>query len=90
MMVGLGETKDEVLAAMDDLRLAFVDILNIGQYLQPSRNNATVARYWHPDEFTELQDEAIKRGFKHCESGPLVRSSYHAGEQFNAFERRSL
>ncbi|MBN1687095.1 MAG: lipoyl synthase, partial [Spirochaetales bacterium] len=89
MMLGLGETKDEVLEAMDDLRAASVDMLNIGQYLQPSRDNVEVSRYWHPDEFAELREEALNRGFIHCESGPLVRSSYHAGEQFKALQRRS-
>lgn len=88
MMLGLGETEDEVLAAMDDLRGADVDMLNIGQYLQPSRENAEVEKYWHPEEFARLREEALKRGFVHCESGPLVRSSYHAGEQFGALESK--
>ena len=89
MMLGLGETRDEVLEAMDDLRAASVDILNIGQYLQPSRENVRVSRYWHPDEFAELKEQAVNRGFIHCESGPLVRSSYHAGEQFGALKHES-
>lgn len=88
MILGLGETREEVLEAMDDLREAFVDMLNIGQYLQPARQNAPVLRYWHPDEFEELKEQAYNRGFIHCESGPLVRSSYHAGEQFSALKRR--
>ena len=87
MMLGLGETRDEVLQAMDDLRAASVDILNIGQYLQPSRENAPVTRYWHPDEFQDLKEQATSRGFIHCESGPLVRSSYHAGEQFGLLKQ---
>jgi len=88
MMLGLGETRDEILEAMDDLRDALVDMLNIGQYLQPARENVAVVRYWHPDEFDELKEQALARGFVHCESGPLVRSSYHAGEQFGALKRR--
>lgn len=81
MMLGLGETKLEILEAMDDLRAARVDMINIGQYLQPSKINLPVHRYWTPEEFSELKEEAVKRGFIHCESGPLVRSSYHADEQ---------
>lgn len=84
IMVGLGETRDEVIESMDDLRRAGVDMLNIGQYLQPSRDNEPVSRYWKPEEFAELRDRALERGFIHCESGPLVRSSYHAGDQFEA------
>ena len=88
MMLGLGETRDELLEAMDDLREHEVDMLNLGQYLQPSRTNIPVTRYWHPDEFADLREQALQRGFIHCESGPLVRSSYHAGEQFDALENR--
>ena len=84
IMLGLGEHWNEILEAMDDLRTHNVDMLNIGQYLQPSRTNAPVERYWTPGEFRRLQNEAIKRGFVHCESGPLVRSSYHAGEQYES------
>ena len=84
MMLGLGETQDEVLEAMDDLRMNQVDMLNLGQYLQPSQTNAPVSRYVHPDEFAYLREQALGRGFVHCESGPLVRSSYHAGEQLEA------
>jgi lipoyl synthase len=84
IILGLGEHWNEILEAMDDLRTHNVDMLNIGQYLQPSRTNAPVERYWTPEEFQRLQNEAIKRGFVHCESGPLVRSSYHAGEQYEA------
>jgi lipoyl synthase len=83
MMLGLGETREEVLEAMDDLRMARVDMLNIGQYLQPSRTNLAVSRYWTPKEFSELKEEALLKGFIHCESGPLVRSSYHADEQID-------
>ena len=75
-----------VIEAMDDLRQIDVNMLNIGQYLQPSRTNIPVQRYWHPDEFAELRERAMERGFIHCESGPLVRSSYHAGEQYDAMQ----
>jgi lipoyl synthase len=85
IMLGLGETRDEVLATLDDLREAGVDIVNIGQYLQPTRNNLPVQRYWHPDEFAALKDLAMEKGFLYCEAGPLVRSSYHAGEQYEGF-----
>ena len=81
LMLGLGEEKEEILAAMDDLRRVNVDILNLGQYLQPSRTHAPVRRYWTPEEFFQLQQEAYRRGFTHCASGPLVRSSYHAADQ---------
>ena len=87
IMLGLGETRDEVLATLDDLRAAGVDMVNIGQYLQPTRNNIPVDRYWHPDEFAELKDIAMGKGFLYCESGPLVRSSYHAGEQYEGFRQ---
>ena len=86
MMLGLGESRDEILESMDDLRRHDVDMINVGQYLQPSRANAPVERYWTPEEFDSLRIEALARGFIHCESGPLVRSSYHAGEQYDALE----
>jgi lipoic acid synthetase len=89
-MLGLGETMEEVLEAMDDLRTIGVDMINIGQYLQPSKTHAPVVRYWHPTEFLELRRAAIEKGFIHCESGPLVRSSYHASEQFDAFKEESI
>lgn len=81
MMVGLGETKEEIIEAMDDLLAHNVDILTIGQYLQPTKKHLDVVRYYHPDEFKELKEIALEKGFTHCESGPLVRSSYHADEQ---------
>ncbi|HEY9593511.1 MAG TPA: lipoyl synthase, partial [Spirochaetia bacterium] len=84
IMLGLGETRDEVLETLDDLRGVGVDIVNIGQYLQPTRNNIPVQRYWTPEEFASLKEEAMARGFLWCESGPLVRSSYHAGEQLQS------
>ena len=78
LMVGLGEEWDEVLGAMDDLSAVGCDILTIGQYLQPSRYHLPIARYYTPQEFDRLRDEAKARGFVAVESGPLVRSSYHA------------
>src|SRR5699024_10572213 len=90
MMLGLGETKEEILQAMDDLLAHHVDILTLGQYLQPTRQHLDVVRYYHPDEFAELKDIALEKGFTHCVSGPLVRSSYHADEQVSntAMQRR--
>jgi lipoic acid synthetase len=84
IMVGLGETKEEIIEAMDDLRANHVDILTIGQYLQPTKKHLKVVKYYHPDEFRELREIALSKGFTHCEAGPLVRSSYHADEQVNA------
>jgi lipoyl synthase len=81
IMVGLGETTDELLQVCRDLAAEKVDILTIGQYLRPSRDHAPTTRYYTPDEFRFLKDEAMKMGFRHVESGPLVRSSYHAHEQ---------
>ena len=81
IMVGLGETTDEVLSLMDDLRQIGCQILTIGQYLQPSRNHAPVVEYVHPDIFEMYKEEGLKRGFEYVESGPLVRSSYHAERQ---------
>jgi lipoic acid synthetase len=80
MMLGLGETLDEVVAVMDDLRAVNCDVLTLGQYLNPTSKHAPVVRYVTPEEFAYLREEAMKRGFLHCESGPLVRSSYHAHE----------
>jgi lipoic acid synthetase len=78
LMVGLGETFEEVVATMDDLLSHGVQILTIGQYLKPRDHRIEVARYVHPDEFAEFKRIAYEKGFEHCESGPLVRSSYHA------------
>jgi lipoic acid synthetase len=88
LMVGLGEEPSEVLRVFDDLCRAGVSILTIGQYLRPSPSHAPMARYYHPDEFAELKRQALARGFVHVESGPLVRSSYHAHEQADAFATR--
>jgi len=81
LMVGLGETAAEVHETLRDLRSVGVSIVNIGQYLQPTAQQLSVVRYWHPDEFAELRRAARSMGFMHCEAGPFVRSSYHAGEQ---------
>ena len=86
IMVGLGEEIDEVVTVFDDLRRMGVSILTIGQYLRPSPAHAPMARYYHPDEFAELKRQALARGFIHVESGPLVRSSYHARQQADAYE----
>jgi lipoic acid synthetase len=79
-MVGLGETKEQILRTIQDLRAARVDYLTIGQYLQPTKNHVDISRYYTPEEFLELKKAALLVGFKHVESGPLVRSSYHAQE----------
>ena len=77
-MIGLGETTDEILHLLDDLRTVEVDYLTIGQYLQPSLNHAQVKKYYTPSEFDFLKEKALEKGFVHVESGPLVRSSYRA------------
>jgi lipoic acid synthetase len=81
IMVGHGESRDEVVATLHDIRAAGVDILTIGQYLQPSREHLPVRRFWTPEEFEALAREGRAMGYAHVESGPLVRSSYHADEQ---------
>ncbi|WP_045516046.1 lipoyl synthase [Neobacillus niacini] len=84
IMIGLGETKEEIIETMEDLRANHVDIMTIGQYLQPTKHHLIVQKYWSPQEFEELKIIAMSKGFSHCEAGPLVRSSYHADEQVNA------
>ncbi|MDT8427326.1 MAG: lipoyl synthase [Pseudomonadales bacterium] len=81
LMLGLGETKEEVMAVMRDLKAHDVDMVTLGQYLQPSRNHLPVDRFVHPDEFEELRKYGEALGFRHIASGPLVRSSYHADKQ---------
>lgn len=81
IMLGLGEEWHEILQTMDDLRAVDCDIMTIGQYLQPSDKHLYVKRYVTPEEFAELKKEGLARGFSHVESGPMVRSSYHAHEQ---------
>lgn len=78
IMVGLGEKKEEVIKTMEDLRMVDVTILTIGQYLQPTKKHLSVAEYVHPEVFAEYKEVGLNLGFKHIESGPLVRSSYHA------------
>ncbi|MEE8439931.1 MAG: lipoyl synthase [Micropepsaceae bacterium] len=82
LMVGLGETREEVMQVMDDLRAAEVDFLTIGQYLQPTRKHAAVDRFWTPDEFKALEGIARAKGFLMVSASPLTRSSYHAGDDF--------
>jgi lipoic acid synthetase len=90
LMVGLGEEVDELRQVFHDLRRVGVSILTIGQYLRPSPTHAPMTRYYHPDEFLMLKREALALGFVHVESGPLVRSSYHAHEQADAYQRSQL
>jgi lipoic acid synthetase len=85
LMVGIGEEWDEVVATLADLRSVGCGILTIGQYLSPSASHLPVTRYYHPDEFESLKATALSLGFGHVESGPLVRSSYHAHEQADAY-----
>jgi lipoic acid synthetase len=82
LMLGMGESKAEVLAVMRDLREAGCSMLTLGQYLQPTCNHVPVFRYVDPSEFSELREIGLQSGFDHVEAGPLVRSSYHAAEQF--------
>jgi len=84
MMLGLGETAEEVLAAMRDIAAQGTHILTLGQYLQPTAEHLPVARYIPPEEFAEFRRAGLEMGFRHVESGPLVRSSYHAFEQEQA------
>ncbi|OQX29274.1 MAG: lipoyl synthase [Spirochaeta sp. LUC14_002_19_P3] len=81
LMLGLGEEEHEVLQTLAELRDTGCKLVNIGQYLQPTRRNLPVKRYWHPDEFASLREKALQLGFAHVYAGPLVRSSYHAGKQ---------
>ena len=87
LMVGLGEEHDELVATFKDLRAVGCGILTIGQYLRPTEAHAPLVRYYHPDEFRDLKEAALDLGFVHVESGPLVRSSYHAHETADAYER---
>ena len=84
LMLGLGETRDEILEALADMRAHDVDVVTLGQYLRPSRKHLDVARYLPPEEFDELGELAREMGFLYVASGPLVRSSYKAGEYFLA------
>jgi lipoic acid synthetase len=84
MMLGLGETREEVLQAMEEIAAQGTHILTLGQYLQPTAEHLPIERYVHPDEFAEYKRLGEAMGFKHVEAGPLVRSSYHAFEQEEA------
>jgi lipoic acid synthetase len=88
LILGLGETRDELVETMRDLRAVDVQILTLGQYLRPSPQHLPVARFYHPDEFRELTEIGERLGFAHVEAGPLVRSSYHAKRQTTAMEAR--
>jgi lipoic acid synthetase len=87
LMVGLGEEWPEIVEVLTDLRQVGCQILTIGQYLSPSAAHLPIARYYHPDEFAMLKSTALGLGFGHVESGPLVRSSYHAHEQTESYEQ---
>jgi lipoic acid synthetase len=84
LMVGLGETKEELLTVMADLVAVGCDILTLGQYLRPSPRHIPLNRYYHPEEFAELAEAGRRLGFRHVEAGPLVRSSYRAERQVQA------
>jgi lipoic acid synthetase len=90
IMLGLGEEWDEILTVMDDLRRHDVDIMTMGQYLQPDRFHLPIQRYYTPDEFARLKEEGEARGFRWVESGPLVRSSYHADGQAHLIARNDI
>ena len=90
LMVGLGETKEQVLQVMDDMRCADIDFLTIGQYLRPTIRHAPVDRYVHPDEFDFYQKMAYNKGFLMVSASPLTRSSYHAGEDFEKMRNERI
>ena len=89
LMVGLGETEDELREVFRNMRAHNIDVLTVGQYLRPSKKHAEVVRYYRPEEFVRLKEQALAMGFGHVEAGPLVRSSYHADEQIPT-ARKSL
>lgn len=88
LMVGLGESSEELEEAMDDLLANNVKMMNIGQYLQPTKAQLPVQKYYHPDEFAALRETALAKGFLQVHSGPLVRSSYHAGENYSEYRKQ--
>jgi lipoic acid synthetase len=90
LMTGLGETRDELLETFATLREHDVQVLTVGQYLRPTRNHLPVVRYWHPDEFADLEREAYAMGFESVAAGPLVRSSYHAEQVMPSTKQASL
>jgi lipoic acid synthetase len=85
-MVGLGESREEIMQVMDDLRAAGVDFLTIGQYLQPTKKHAALVRFWTPEEFAGLESIARAKGFLMVSASPLTRSSYHADSDFAALK----
>ena len=90
LMVGLGEEREELITTLNDLREVDCQILTLGQYLRPTEAHSPMVRYYHPDEFADLKSVALDLGFVHVESGPLVRSSYHAHETAEAYDRAAL
>jgi len=90
VMVGLGETREELFQVFGDMRDHGIDVLTVGQYLRPTTRHAPLEKYYRPEEFVELRDAALSLGFEHVESGPLVRSSYHADEQIPASRKGLL
>jgi len=88
LMVGLGESEDEVRVVMTDLVAVGCNILTLGQYLRPTPHHWPIARYYTPDDFARLRETGLRLGFQHVEAGPLVRSSYHAGQQVERWEQR--
>lgn len=88
IMIGLGEEKEEIIDTMYDLLEHSVQLLNIGQYLQPTKQHLAVKKYWTPEEFAELKETALKLGFMHCEAAPFVRSSYHAGLSYEEMRKK--
>jgi lipoic acid synthetase len=84
IMVGLGETRDEIRATLRDIRATGTEVLTVGQYLQPTPRHLPVDRFVTPEEFREIRDEGLALGFDHVEAGPLVRSSYHARDHYGA------
>ncbi len=84
LIVGMGETEDEIMATLADMRAVGVDLVTIGQYLRPTARHRPVHRYVHPDEFARYSEEGERLGLAHVESGPLVRSSYHARESLES------
>jgi lipoic acid synthetase len=90
LMVGLGETEDELTEVFRNMRAHDIDVLTVGQYLRPTKKHAEVVRYYRPEEFAHLKAIAVQLGFRHVEAGPLVRSSYHADEQVPVEARKSL
>ena len=90
LMVGLGETDEELIEVFRNMRAHNIDVLTVGQYLRPSKKHAEVVRYYRPEEFVRLKGQALAMGFGHVEAGPLVRSSYHADEQIPAARKSQL